>query len=143
MKHNFANRVVTAILCSPLHPLLGLDFALIEFSGRRSGQAYTVPVNAFAEDDGYLIISRRERTWWRNLRHRERASLRQRGRAFAVRARVIETPPEVAQALRLHLGRHPSHARFFGVAIGQDGEADEAQLAQAALERVLIQLRPT
>jgi deazaflavin-dependent oxidoreductase (nitroreductase family) len=142
MRRNFGNGVVVAILRSPLHGLLGQDFALIEFTGRSTGRAYTVPVNAFAGEDGYLIISRRERTWWRNLRDRPSATLRHRGRARPMQAQVIDNPPEVAELLRLHLRSRPSHARFLGVSMGRDGEPDATQLGQAAQDRVLIRLRP-
>jgi deazaflavin-dependent oxidoreductase (nitroreductase family) len=142
MKQNIGNRVVSAILRSPLHPLLGQDFALIELTGRRSGQTYSVPVNAFAEGDGYLIISRRDRTWWRNLREQPAARLRRQGRTQAVQARVIETPRDVADLLRAHLRHRPSHARYFAVAMDGDGEPDATQLGTAALDRVLIRLAP-
>ncbi len=142
MGQTFGNRAVTAILRSPLHGLLGQDFALMEFTGRRTGRAYTVPVNAFATEDGYLIISRRERTWWRNLRDRPDAALRHRGSVRQMQAQLIADPREVAEILRLHLRQRPSHARFFGIAIGQDGEPNPTQLDQAAQERVLIRLRP-
>jgi deazaflavin-dependent oxidoreductase (nitroreductase family) len=142
MKQNIGNRVVSAILRSPLHPLLGRDFALIEFTGRRSGQTYSVPVNAFAEGEGFLIISRRDRTWWRNLRQRPAARLRRRGRTQAVQARVVEAPPEVADLLRAHLRQRPSHARYFAVAIDGEGEPDATQIGTAALDRVLIRLQP-
>ena len=142
MARNFGNAVVVAILRSPLHGLLGQDFALIEFTGRSSGRAYCVPVNAFAREDGYLTLSRRERTWWRNLRGRPGATLRHRGRARPVQAQVIDNLPEVAELLRLHLRTRPSHARFLGISMGPDGEPDATQLGQAAQDRVLIQLRP-
>jgi len=142
MARNFGNAVVVAILRSPLHGMLGQDFALIEFTGRSSGRAYSVPVNAFAGGDGYLIISRRERTWWRNLRGRPGATLRHRGRSHPVQAQVIDNPPEVAEMLRLHLRTRPSHARFLGISAGPDGEPDGTQLGRAAQDRVLIQLRP-
>jgi deazaflavin-dependent oxidoreductase (nitroreductase family) len=142
MARDFGNAVVVAILRSPLHGMLGQDFALIEFTGRSSGRAYSVPVNAFAGEDGYLIISRRERTWWRNLRGRPGATLRHRGKSRPVQAQVIDNPPEVAEMLRLHLRTRPSHARFLGISAGPDGEPDGTQLGRAAQDRVLIQLRP-
>ena len=59
-----------------------------------------------------------------------------------MQAQVIDHPPEVAELLRLHLRSRPSHARFLGVSMGQDGEPDATQLGQAAQDRVLIRLRP-
>jgi deazaflavin-dependent oxidoreductase (nitroreductase family) len=140
MGQNFGNRVVAAILRSPFHPLLGPDFALIEFAGRKSGRPYAVPVNAFAAERGYLIISRRDRTWWRNLRDRPDAVLRHRGKARSVRAQVIEDAGAVAERLRLHLRLRPSHARYFGISIDGEGATNATQLEQAAHERVVIQL---
>ncbi|MCJ7513408.1 MAG: nitroreductase/quinone reductase family protein, partial [Anaerolineales bacterium] len=140
MGQNLGNRIVTAIVRSPLHPILGPDFALIEFTGRRSGRTYTTPINAFAEGDGYLVISRADRIWWRNLRDGASAMLRHKGVEQSVKAEVIDSPGEVEHQLKRHLAARPAHARYFGLATDASGQLDPARLAQASRGRVFIRL---
>ena len=64
----FVNAVVAFLLRSPLHGLLSRGVALITVTGRRTGARYTTPVQYVERDGDLYVISRRERTWWRNLR---------------------------------------------------------------------------
>lgn len=142
MPQGFGNRFMVAILRSPLHGVLGPDFALIEVTGRRTHRTITLPVNAYADDGTYWILSRRERTWWRNLRDRPGVRFRSHGISRRMHSQLIEEPHEVAQLLRDHLRRRPTHARYLGIAMGADGHFDETQLESAARERVFIRLLP-
>jgi F420H(2)-dependent quinone reductase len=85
-----ANPVVTAVLSSPLHPLLSGGLALITVTGRRSGRRYTFPV-------GYRQVGDRvtinvgwpgSKRWWRNLREGGPVEMRIRGRRRAGRAQA-------------------------------------------------------
>ena len=143
MPQGFGNRFVVAILRSPLHAVLGPDFALIEVTGRRTKRTITLPVNAYPEAGTYLILSRRERIWWQNLRDRPGVGFRSHGIARPMQSQLIEEPREVAQLLREHLRRRPSHARYLGLSLGADGQVDEKQLESAAQERVFIRLLPS
>jgi len=68
------NRVVNPglklILRSPLHRLASGRFALITYTGRKSGRQYTIPT--FYRDEGdevKIAVGWPERkVWWRNLR---------------------------------------------------------------------------
>lgn len=69
----FLNRTVNvglkALLRSPLHPLASRRVALLTYTGRRSGQQYTIPV--FYRDKGHRITVAvgwpDRKVWWRNL----------------------------------------------------------------------------
>jgi len=62
------NFFMKAIINSPFHSLLGESFAVITFEGRKSGKRYSTPVNVARVDSTWIVVSMRERTWWRNLR---------------------------------------------------------------------------
>ena len=76
-----ANPVVSAVLSSPLHPLLSRSLALITITGRHSGRRYTFPVGYRQNGDRVLInVGWPERKqWWRNLRDAGRVEMRIRG----------------------------------------------------------------
>ena len=68
MNHT-VNPALRAILRSPAHRLASGRFALITYTGRRSGREYTIPV--FYRDKGdevTIAVGWPERkVWWRNL----------------------------------------------------------------------------
>ena len=53
---------------------------LVSVAGRKTGRIYTTPVNYIRDGDALTVISRRYRTWWRNLRGGAPVTLRLRGR---------------------------------------------------------------
>ena len=63
------NPVLRAVLQSPAHMLASGRFALITYTGRRSGRQYTIPV--FYRDKGdevTIAVGWPDRkVWWRNL----------------------------------------------------------------------------
>jgi deazaflavin-dependent oxidoreductase (nitroreductase family) len=75
------NRVVRALLRTPLHRVASGRLALITVTGRRSGRAYTFPVGYSQDGDRVTIgVGWPERkVWWRNLRDGGEVRLRLRG----------------------------------------------------------------
>jgi len=63
------NRVVAALLRSPLHRLLSGSLMLLTVRGRRSGQPHTFPVQYAREGNVVFVYpaEHRRKTWWRNL----------------------------------------------------------------------------
>src|SRR5436309_15102731 len=62
------NPFVIALLRSPLHGLLDKHTMLITITGRKSGKRYTFPVSYMREGENLLVISQKDRAWWKNLR---------------------------------------------------------------------------
>jgi deazaflavin-dependent oxidoreductase (nitroreductase family) len=142
MPNAIGNFVIKTLLNSPLHPLLGGSFAVITVRGRKTGKLYATPVNVTRDGDVFTIISRRERTWWRNLRGGGAAHLHVAGQSYAVQAEVVEDPAGVAAGLGEYFQYHPGYARYFGVQLGTAGQVPQADLERLAGERVVIRLRP-
>jgi deazaflavin-dependent oxidoreductase (nitroreductase family) len=69
------------LLCSPLHPLLSRQLALITVTGRRTGRRYTFPVGYHQDGDRVIVnVGWPERKqWWRTLRHGGGVEMRIRG----------------------------------------------------------------
>jgi hypothetical protein len=55
------------ILRSPLHQLMSGKYAIIEFTGRKSGRVYTTPV-AYVRDGDRVLLSTDSHWWGRRAR---------------------------------------------------------------------------
>ena len=120
-----ANGIMRALLRSPLHGLVSNRVMLITVSGRKSGRLYTTPVNYVRDGDIITVISRRNRTWWRNLRGGAQVTVRVRGKDLKGVAEVVVDDKEaVAKAL---LALHPRYS------------AERA--ARRAQDRVLVRIK--
>jgi deazaflavin-dependent oxidoreductase (nitroreductase family) len=100
--------VVRRVL-NPLAMRLGLaGTATLEVPGRRTGRPTRVPVIPVEHEGGrYLVSTRGEADWVRNLRASGRGAIRRRGREVAVRAAELpaaERAPVIA-AYRHRVGR--------------------------------------
>ena len=140
MPSRFANLLLAAIVNSPLHPVLGDSFAVIAVRGRRSGKPIRTPVNVARVGDMLMVISKRERTWWRNLRSGQGAQLRLSGRNLQVRGEVLENAERVGEALAGYFAVRPGYAKYFNVRLQPDGTPAPDDLRAAAAGRVVIQL---
>src|SRR6185503_7736950 len=79
------NDFVTLFLRTPLHVFLG-NTMLITVTGCKTGRKYSTPVGFYREDGCVWVMTRRDRTWWRNVKHGAMVSLLLKGKtvpAFA------------------------------------------------------------
>lgn len=130
------------LLRSPLHSLVSRSTLAISVRGRVSGHTYTLPVNYLQNGFALLILSPRDRTWWRNLRPKAPVTLWLRGQRLQAIAQATTDPAEVARGLLVILQRSPMYQRRFGVAL--DGRGDPRQkalLVRAASHYALIRIR--
>ncbi len=135
-----SNFFMKTIVNSPLHPLLGSNFAVITFEGRKTGKRYSTPINVTRDGDAFTAVSLRNRNWWRNLRGGRQAQLRVSGRQYTVRGEVLEDRGAVIDGLTRYFTQNPGYARYFGVRLAPDGKPVSEDLDRAADERVMIRL---
>jgi deazaflavin-dependent oxidoreductase (nitroreductase family) len=120
-----ANGAMMVLLRSPLHGLVSKHAMLITVSGRKSGRLYTTPVNYVRDGDTITVVSRPNRTWWRNLRGGAPVAVRVSGKDLkGVAELVVDDKEAVAGAL---LALHPRYS------------AERA--AQRAQDRVLVRIK--
>jgi len=142
MPFPIGNLFMKGIINSPLHPILGSRFAIINFKGIKSGKKYSTPVNVVVMDGVLSTISLQKRTWWRNLRGGAIAFLRRNGSTAQVRAEVIETPAQVAASLDAYFHQFPGDARYFKIHLDPDGKPDPHEFARISGDHVLIRYHP-
>lgn len=132
---------MVAFIKSPLGVLFGKGLGVITLKGRKTGSDITVPINLIEETDSFTIISKRDRTWWRNLRGGAWVALWTNGKNFTLNGSVFETQAELKPALSLFFTQHANMAKYFKVNFNPDGSLIESDLDRAVDERVLIRLQ--
>ena len=122
------NPFVGFLLQSPLHGLLGAKFMLITVTGRKTGRTYTTPVNYVREGDTLTVISRKNRTWWRNLSEAAPVFVRIKGKRRTGMGRVL--PLEGAALVA-------AVSNFYG---GMGLRPDPAKIEATAAESVVVRI---
>lgn len=130
------------LLRSPLHGLVSRSVLAISVRGRISGHMYTLPVNYLQNGFTLLILSPRDRTWWRNLHPKASVTLWLRGQQIHAIAQAFTDPAEVARGLLIILRRSPLYQRRLGVVLDEHGDPrQKVQLVRAASHYALIRIR--
>ena len=137
------NPVVSWLLRSPLHGLMSSSTMLITYTGRKSGRAYTTPVNYVRDADTLFVVSPRERIWWRNLRGGAPVTVRVAGRDLRGVGRAFEGKDAVEEGgLLTVLRKSPALRRSWRVGLDPNGMPRERQdLLRVAQANVLIRIR--
>ncbi len=134
------NAFVALLLRSPLNFLLG-DTMLLTVTGRKSGRRYTTPVGYYRDEEGFWVITSRERTWWRNVREGAPVAMRVRGKDLSGYAQAILEPQAVADRLGDYLEHVPMAAKPMGVRM-ENGAPHPEDAARLAQERLFVRIRP-
>ncbi len=129
------NPIMEGLLRSPLHKLISKQIMLVSYSGRKSGKAYTLPVNYVRDGDFLYTVSFKNRTWWRSLRGGAPVTLLVAGRQLKARAEVAEKPGEVIQGLRDIFQHSPQYAGYLSVKFDGNGAPNENDISRAAQDR--------
>ncbi len=132
------NALMSAVLQSPLHGLLG-DTLLLTFTGRKSGKRYSTPVSFYRDGDVLWIMSNRERTWWRNLRGGACVTMHLHGKDMEGFAEAVEGEEVVAGQVAQYACNVPMVARSLGVRVEQ-GVANAEDAARLAKEKVFVKI---
>ena len=135
------NSIMLWLLRSPLHPLLSGSTIVVTYTGRMSGNTYSLPVNYVRVGEELLIVSLSKRTWWRSLRGGADLTIRLRGKELPARAEVFEDLTSVAQGLAEIVRTNPKWARYLKVKLYAKGDPSMIELDIAARDRVLVRMK--
>ena len=126
------NPIMRAVLRSPLGSAVK-PFALLEFTGRRSGRRYRVPVGWYDADGRAVVFS--PAGWRVNFDGGRDATVRHRGRTHRMTGTLVREPATVAAALQSTV-RGGVSAKQIGIAMPSDHTitaADVVHLDRAAI----------
>ncbi len=85
--NKLSNIIMKPLLRSPLHFLAG-HYMLISFTGRKTGNVYTTPVEYKRNGNSLIIFTQRHRAWWRNFQGSAPIRLRMNGQDVSAVAEV-------------------------------------------------------
>jgi deazaflavin-dependent oxidoreductase (nitroreductase family) len=134
------NRTMKFMLRSPLHGVVSKSILLITFTGRKTGKTYTTPVSYSQTDDQVYIFT--HANWWKNLHPDTPIGLHIRGRRLqGLPETIVEDKNAVAAGLTAHLRQVPFDARFYEVALDDNGNPDLADVEKAVETVVMIRVQ--
>jgi hypothetical protein len=126
------------VLDSPVHWPLSRWFAVLAWSGRRTGRRYSTPISYIREGD-VVFVTTGDR-WWRNLSAGAPVGMRIAGRWRQGTAQPILDAAARAEHERLFRD-NPWFRSLAGIPKGRDGGPDSTAIARAvAAGRVLIRI---
>ena len=133
------NPLVRRLLESPLHWPLSRWFAVLAWTGRKTGRRYSTPVS-FVREGRTAYVTTGDR-WWRNLTEGGPVAMRIAGRWREGTAAPLMDPAE-SRAQHERLFREYSWFRLLaGIARGPGGGPDTAAVARAVMAgRVLVRI---
>ncbi len=137
------NPIVSWLLRSPLHGLMSSSTMLITFSGRKSAKSYTTPVNYVWDDHTLLVVSPKDRLWWRNLRGGARVTVRVRAQTFRGVGRAFEDEEALEEGGFLTmLRRVGAYRKYWRVELDANGQPKGPQdLLRVARTNALVRIR--
>jgi len=136
------NDVASRILRSPFYWMMGSSTILIQVTGRKSGREIRLPVNFQRRQSELLVISSRNRTWWKNLEVNPRVLIWISGKQVSVQAVLVLDEADVRAQLVEVCEMQPWLARRLGVQFDAKNSPLEADLDRVALERLFVKIMP-
>ena len=132
------NRIMKALLHSPLHGLMSGSIMVIHFTGRKSGRRGSTPVRYLRDEDGLFCLTGRETRWWPNFLAGAPVELQVAGKRLSASAQALPDDADAkAAALRAMLARFPSDAAYHGID-RKRGQAPTAEQMRDAVARDVL-----
>lgn len=135
------NPIVTWLLRSPLHRFLDQNTMVMTVSGRRSGKLYTFPVSYIRDGETLLVISQKDRTWWKNLQGGAKVSVFVQGHTLHARGETFTDTEMAANILLQILQRVPAYQRLLHVPLATNGQPEHPEdLTRLAQDHVIVRM---
>ena len=133
------NRFLRWLLTSPVHWPWSRWFAVLSWTGRKSGRNYSTPVS-YVREGGTAYVTTGDK-WWQNVIDGAPVTMRIAGRSYSATA-VAVTDEEQSRAEHGRLFREHWWFRFLaGIPRGKGGGPDPSAVARAiAAGRVLVRV---
>lgn len=122
------NPLMGLLLRSPLHGPLGERLLLLEYTGRKSGKRFRIPV-AYVRQGRELLLATQS-GWKANFRDGALVKVWLAGERRPAFAELIADDAGTADAFGRMVRAQPNFARIIGADVGPDGAITQADLAR-------------
>ncbi len=134
--------IVIWLLRSPLHRFLDKNTMVITVSGRKSGKLYTFPVSYVRDGETLLVISQKDRTWWKNLQGGAGVTVLVQGHTLQAKGETYTDTEMVAKILLQILQDVPAYQRPLHLPLTASGQPEHPEdLTRLAQEHVIVRMR--
>ena len=112
----WANSMMKWALTTPgLQGMVGQGVALLGFTGRKTGNHYTIPISYHREGDVVTVITKRQRKWWHNFETPLDVELRLAGHDYTGRAEARPSDEDTLEFMTRYLEERPIDAKAYGL----------------------------
>jgi len=126
-----------ALTTRGLQKMVGHDVALLTFTGRKSGDVYTVPVSYHRDGETVTVVTKRARRWWHNFETPIEVEIRLAGEVFDGKAVAVDDDAKALDFMSEFLERRPIDAKAYGLA---KEDMTREKIARIVPHIVLIQI---
>jgi deazaflavin-dependent oxidoreductase (nitroreductase family) len=134
------NDFMAWVLRSPFHGVLSNNTMLITVTGRKTGKAYTTPVDYYKEGDYLWILSSRDRSWWRNLQDGANVKLLLKNKPINGFAETELDDKAVEAHMQEYIKHIPQAAKPMGIRV-ENGNANAEDIIRIAKEKLFVRIR--
>lgn len=136
------NPLVIWLVRSPLHALLDKNTIVITVTGRKSGKRYTIPVSYVRDGETLLVISQKNRRWWKNLRDGALVTVLLQGHALQGRGEAFTDAAMSANILLTILRQVPAYQRLLHLPLDASGQPENPEAFRCAAEdHIIVRVR--
>jgi deazaflavin-dependent oxidoreductase (nitroreductase family) len=115
---------------------------LLTITGRKSGKRYTFPVSYVREGENLLVISQKNRTWWKNLCGGGQVLVSLQGQTLQARGETLTDTAMAANILLQILRSVPAYQRLLHLKLDATGQPEHAEdLTRLAQDHIVVRLR--
>jgi deazaflavin-dependent oxidoreductase (nitroreductase family) len=132
------NPLVIWLVRSPLHAILDRNTMVIVVTGRKSGKRYTIPVSYVRDGESLLVISQKNRRWWKNLRNGAPVTVILQGHALQGQGEVFTDVDMSANILLTILRQVPFYQRMLHLPLDANGQPENPEAFRSAAEDHVI-----
>ncbi len=133
------NDFVTFMLRTPFNVFLG-NTMLITVTGGKTGKKYSTPVGFYRDGDWLWVLTRRDRTWWRNVKGGAEVSLLIKGKTSPARAEAELNETDVEAQLCEYIRQIPMAAKSLGIRV-ENKRPNLDDVARVARDRLFVKIQ--
>jgi hypothetical protein len=133
------NDFVTFMLRTPFNVFLG-NTMLITVTGGKTGKKYSTPVGFYRDGDWLWVLTRRERTWWRNVKGGAEVCLLIKGKTLPARAEAELNETDVEAQLCEYIRQIPMAAKSLGIRV-ENKRPNLDDVARVARDRLFVKIQ--
>ena len=128
--YSYINPTMIRLLRSRGHGVMSKRIMVVDYLGRKSGEAYSTPVSYYRDGDRVYCFT--NGNWRHNFREEHQASLLIRGKDYPATGCIFRgSRADQTELMTAYFKAVPQDKKFYGVRCDKQGEPIREQVEQA------------